>query len=50
MILSAHVSGTARTTDSFSGVILNNRESNRIYLSVNVSTFLTAALEVGNLL
>ena len=30
MILSAHVSGTARTAVSFSGVILNNRESNRI--------------------
>ena len=28
MILSAHVSGTARTGVSFSGVILNNRESN----------------------
>ena len=48
MILSAHVSGTARTADSFSGVILNNRESNRIYLSANISTFLIAALEVGN--
>ena len=49
MILSAHVSGTARTADSFSGVILNNSESNRIYLSANVSAFLIAALEVGNL-
>ena len=49
MILSAQVSGTARTAISFSGVILNNRESNRLYLSANVSTFLIAALEVGNL-
>ena len=49
MILSAHVSGTARIADSFSGAILNNRESNRMYLSANISTFLIAALEVGNL-
>ena len=49
MILSVHVSGTARTAVSFSGVILNNSESNRIYLSANISTFLIAALEVGNL-
>ena len=49
MILSVHVSGTARTAISFSGVILNNRESNRIYLSVNISTFLIADLEVDNL-
>ena len=49
IILSAHFSGTARTAISFSGVILNNRESNRIYLSVKVSTFLIAVLEVGNL-
>ena len=47
IILSAHVSGTARTAVSFSGVILNNSESNRMYLSANVSTFLIAALEVG---
>ena len=49
MILSAHVSGTARTTISFSGVNLNNNESNRMYPSVIVSTFLIAALELGNL-
>ena len=49
MILSAHISGTARSAVSFSGVILNNSESNRIYLSVNISTCLIAALEVGNL-
>ena len=41
MILSVHV--------SFSVVILNNKESNRMYLSANISTFLIAALEVGNL-
>ena len=39
---------TTRTADSFSDVIWNNRKSNRIYLSANVSTFLIAALEVGN--
>ena len=49
IILLAHISGTARTAVSFSGVILNNSESNRMYLSANVSTFLIAALEVGNL-
>ena len=49
MILSAQVSQTARTAVSFSGMILNNSESNRIYLSVNISTFLIAVLEVGNL-
>ena len=49
MILSMHVSETARTVVSFSGVILNNSESNRMYLSANISTFLIAALEVGNL-
>ena len=48
IILSAHVSGTARTAVSFSGKILNNSESNRMYLSANVSIFLIAALEVGN--
>ena len=47
MVLSAHVSGTARIADSFFGAILNNRESNRIYLSANISTFLNATLEVG---
>ena len=49
MILSAHVSGTARTADSFSGVILKNRESNRIYLSAKGSTFLIAVLKVCTL-
>ena len=47
-MLSAQFSGTARTAVSFSGVILYNRESSRMYLSVNVSAFLIAALEVGN--
>ena len=49
IILSAHISGTARTAVSFSGVILNNSESNRMHISANISTFLIAALEVGNL-
>ena len=44
IILLVHIPGTARTAVSFSGVILNNSESNRIYLSANVSTFLIAAL------
>ena len=49
IILLVHISETARTAISFSGVILNNSESNRMYLSANVFTFLIAALEVGNL-
>ena len=49
MILSAHVSGTDKTAISFSGVILNNWESSKIYLSANVCTFLIFVLEVGNL-
>ena len=49
IIFSVHISSTARTVVSFSGVILNNRESNRIYLSANVSIFLIAVFEVGNL-
>ena len=49
MILSALISETARTAVSFSEVLLNNRESNKMCLSANISTFLIAALEVGNL-
>ena len=49
IILSTHISGTVRTAVSFSGTILNKSESNRIYHSANISTFLIAALEVGNL-
>ena len=49
IILSVHVSGTAKTAVYFSGVFLNNSESNKMYLSANVSTFLIAGLEVGNL-
>ena len=44
-----HVSGTARTVVSFSGLILNNNESNRIYFSASVSTLLIAVLEEGSL-
>ena len=44
-----HVSGTARTVVSFSGLILNSSESNGIYLSASVSTFLIAALDEGSL-
>ena len=50
MILLVHISGTTRTTVSFSGVILNNSESTRMYISANISTYLIAALEVGGLL
>ena len=49
IILSAHISGTARTVVSFSGKILNNSESYRMYCSANVSTFLIATLEVCKL-
>ena len=49
MILSVHTSGTANTAVSFSGIILNNSESGKMYHSANVSTFLIAALEVGSL-
>ena len=49
IILLAHVSGTARTAVSFSGVILNKSESKRMYHSANIFTFLIAALEVDNL-
>ena len=44
-----HASGTARTSVSFSGLTLNNNESNRIYFSASVSTLLIAALEEGSL-
>ena len=51
IIPSAHIYGTASTANSLSGVdtILNNNESNNIYFSTNASTFLLAALELGNL-
>ena len=49
IILSAHTSGTASTAVSLSGVILNISESNKMYHSANVSNFLIAALELGNL-
>ena len=44
-----HISGTASTPVSFSGVILNNTESNKMYHSAKVSTFLVVALEAGSL-
>ena len=51
IILSVHISGMANTPVSLSGVnvILNNNESNSIYFSSNISTFLIAALELGSL-
>ena len=39
IILLVHISGTSRTAVSFSGVIINNSKSNRMYLSVNVLPF-----------
>ena len=39
-----HVSGIARTAVSFSGDILNNSESNKTYLSDNVSNFFAMSL------
>ena len=39
-----------RTAVSFSGLILNSNESNRIYFSASVSTLLIAILEEGSLL
>ena len=44
-----HVSGIARTAVSFSGYILNSRESNGIYFSDNVYNFFMAVLELGSL-
>ena len=44
-----HVSGTARTAVSFSGLFLNNSESNRIYFSVSVSILLIYTVEEGSL-
>ena len=49
MILSVHVSGTARTAVSFCGVIINNSESNRMYHSANISTFLILIYFVTNI-
>ena len=49
IILLAHISGTARTAVSFSAVIFNYSESNRMYLSSHISTLVIATLEVGNL-
>ena len=51
MILSVQISGIANIAVSFSGVvvILSNSESNKIYHSTRVSTFLIVAVELGNL-
>ena len=49
MILSADVSGIARTAVSFSDDIQNNNESNKTYFSANVSNFLIADFEGGSL-
>ena len=48
-ILSMHASGTARTSVPFSGLILNNNESNRMYFSASVSTLFIDALEEDSL-
>ena len=44
IILSTHVSGIASTAVSFSGMILNKRESSKIYFSASASIFLIAAV------
>ena len=51
MILSVHISGMANAAASLSGVtiILNNNESNNIYLSASASTFLIPTLELGKM-
>ena len=50
-MLSAHTSGIANSAISFSGevVILNNKESHNIFLSVNISTFQIAVFVLCNL-
>ena len=52
MILSAHVSGIAKSAYSLSGVVtnLNNKESSNIKLSTKVSTLHISLLLLGNLL
>ena len=42
-----HVSGIARTVVSFCDDILNSNESNKTYLTANVSNFLIADLKMG---
>ena len=49
MILSTHVSEIARAAVSFSGVILNNSGSSRMYFYASVSTLLITNLEEGSL-
>ena len=51
MILSAHISGIANNTVSFSGIVisLNSNESNKIYLSTSTSTLHIELFELGNL-
>ena len=51
MILSVHTSGMTNDAASFSGVviILNNNESNNIYLSAKVYTFQIEVFVLSNL-
>ena len=51
IILSVHISGMARSTDSLFGIVTNsnNKESKRMYLSPNASTLCIAFLLLGNL-
>ena len=42
-----HVSGIAKTVDSFSDDILNSNESNKTYLSTSASNFLIADFKDG---
>ena len=49
IILSMHISGTARTAVPFSWETLNNSESSRTYFSASVSVLLIIDLEEGSL-
>ena len=51
IILFAHTSSIAHSAISFSGIvtILNNKESNNIFFSVNISTFQITVFVLGNI-
>ena len=51
MILSVHVSGTAKSAVSFLGVVTNlkSKESSRMYFSANASTLCMALLLLDSL-
>ena len=51
IILSMHISGIAKSAVSLPGIVvnLNKKESSKIYLSANISTFFIAAFLISNL-